>query len=74
MSVSIYGSGNVAWHLAQACISNGIKIDSIIGRNTVDVNEIATISKAKPITSNKFKIYSDILIIAVADNAIENVS
>lgn len=48
-SISIVGSGNVAWHLAQAFWAGGIRIINIIARSAQSGGELAHLVGAKPI-------------------------
>jgi predicted short-subunit dehydrogenase-like oxidoreductase (DUF2520 family) len=73
MSVSIIGSGNVAFHLYQAFIRNSITVDRIICRNfnksSLLFGPNAPLSQNKDLGSTK----TDIVLLCVKDEAIEEV-
>ncbi len=72
MQIVIIGSGNVAYHLAKAFVQNKIPLAQIFGRNE---EELKKISEELEITySTKNLVDSDLYIIAVSDNSVEEVS
>jgi predicted short-subunit dehydrogenase-like oxidoreductase (DUF2520 family) len=72
MQIVIIGSGNVAYHLAKAFISNAIPLVQIFGRNE---QELKTISGELEISfSTKNLSDADLYIICVSDHSVENVS
>lgn len=72
MQIVIIGSGNVAYHLAKAFVKNHIPLGQIFGRNE---NELHKISKELNIPfSTKNLVDSDLYIICVSDNSVEDVS
>ena len=72
MKLVIIGSGNVAFHLANAFVENGIDLIQIFGRNVEDLKQIS--KKTKIPHSNKNLVDADLYIIAVNDGAVEEVS
>ncbi|MFC6266754.1 Rossmann-like and DUF2520 domain-containing protein [Frigoriflavimonas asaccharolytica] len=72
MKVVIIGSGNVAYHLANAFVLKGINLIQIFGRNENDLQEIAL--KTGVPFSTKILDNADLYIIAVNDGALEEVS
>jgi predicted short-subunit dehydrogenase-like oxidoreductase (DUF2520 family) len=72
MQIVIIGSGNVAYHLAKAFVSNAIPLVQIFGRNE---QELKTISEELEIPfSTKNLSDADLYIICVSDHSVENVS
>ena len=72
MQTVIIGSGNVAYHMAKALVENGLPPAQIFGRNE---KELKAISEEVNIPySTKNLVDSDIYLICVSDNAIEDVS
>lgn len=72
MQTVIIGSGNVAYHLAKAFVSNAIPLVQIFGRNE---QELKTISEELEIPfSTKNLSDADLYIICVSDHSVENVS
>jgi predicted short-subunit dehydrogenase-like oxidoreductase (DUF2520 family) len=72
MQTVIIGSGNVAYHLAKAFVSNAIPLVQIFGRNE---QELKTISGELEIPfSTKNLSDADLYIICVSDHSVENVS
>lgn len=72
MKIVILGSGNVAYHLAQAFQKKKIPICQIFGRNEDDLKEISEKFKI-PFSTNKIA-DADIYLIAVSDDSIEEIS
>jgi predicted short-subunit dehydrogenase-like oxidoreductase (DUF2520 family) len=74
-SVSIIGSGNIAFHLASALLDKGIIINEIIGRNKDKVTAYANQFNAKAVFDfTKVSTNVDLIIISVNDNAIKEVA
>jgi predicted short-subunit dehydrogenase-like oxidoreductase (DUF2520 family) len=73
-SVAIIGTGNVAVHLAKAIHKAGISISGIYGRNQQQAQELADDFSAEACTQLELIPQSDLYIIAVKDDAIEQVS
>lgn len=74
-SVSLIGTGNVAWHLAQHFTLLGIDIREVAGRNQEKTNLFAQQFKAKAIDHlSHFDQLSDLYIICVSDDQIRNVA
>jgi predicted short-subunit dehydrogenase-like oxidoreductase (DUF2520 family) len=72
MQTVIIGSGNVAYHLAKAFVSNAIPLVQIFGRNE---QELKTISGELEIPfSTKNLSDAELYIICVSDHSVENVS
>lgn len=72
MQIVIIGSGNVAYHLAKAFVQNKIPLAQIFGRNE---EKLKKISEELEITySTKNLVDSDLYILAVSDNSVEEVS
>jgi predicted short-subunit dehydrogenase-like oxidoreductase (DUF2520 family) len=72
MQTVIIGSGNVAYHLAKAFVSNAIPLVQIFGRNE---KELKTISEELEIPySTKNLSDADLYIICVSDHSVEDVS
>lgn len=69
ISVSVVGTGNVAYSLIPAIINTGYTIDYVAGRN---VEALQSISKLNAIsyTTDFNNLPSDIIILAISDNAI----
>ena len=71
-SISIIGTGNVAFHLGKELAKNGIKIDFVYGRN-----ESKTIELARSLNSFPAKhinlIDSDLILVCVSDEALNEV-
>ena len=53
MSLTIIGSGNVAWHLAHRLFLAGFHIDQIYGRNATDKSYFADIPNTQFISDIK---------------------
>lgn len=76
MNIAIIGSGNVAWHLAQALDKNGNKITEVFSRNITNAKKLCSkLYDAHPtdlldFTTSKATIF----IIAVPDDCIAEVS
>lgn len=73
-SISFIGAGNVATHFAKAFYTAGIQIDSIVSRRLATAKKLAAEVKATPTSSfKKLNKESDLYLIAVPDDAIEDV-
>ncbi len=73
-SISIIGSGNVAWHIAYALLEVGHVIDQIYARNEVTGRDLALKLKTNFQPSTDFsKSKSQIFIFAVPDDAIAEI-
>lgn len=71
-TISIIGTGNVAFHLGSAFLERGIKIKSIFGRNSVKANELADLLNTE-VCSSLDSIEGDLILICVSDDAINSV-
>ncbi|MFI5172775.1 MAG: DUF2520 domain-containing protein, partial [Chitinophagales bacterium] len=74
-SISLIGTGNVAWHLGKAFLAAGIEIKHVAGREHAKVKELAAALKAgssgaitEPVAD------ADAYLIAVKDDAIREVA
>jgi predicted short-subunit dehydrogenase-like oxidoreductase (DUF2520 family) len=72
MQIVIIGSGNVAYHMAKAFVQNKIPLAQIFGRNENELNKIS--EELNIPYSTKLLVDSDLYIICVSDNSVENVS
>lgn len=74
--VSLIGSGKVATHLGIALEDNGIVIEEVYSRNIKNAKTLARkFYDAKPTTQLNFsKSIAEVFIIAVADNAIQEIA
>ncbi len=72
MNVVIIGSGNVAFHLANAFVENNLNLTQIFGRNEEDLKQIS--NKTNVPYSTEILEDADFYIIAVNDGAVEEVS
>lgn len=72
MQTVIIGSGNVAYHLAKALVGINHPPVQIFGRNEIELQSIS--NELKIPYSTKSLVNSDIYLICVSDNAVENVS
>lgn len=70
-SISIVGSGNVAWHLARAFSASGFEIREIFGRNQENTEDLARLcgAKAKNLSGN-IDSTSDVLLLCLPDQAV----
>jgi predicted short-subunit dehydrogenase-like oxidoreductase (DUF2520 family) len=74
-SISIVGSGNVAWHLAQAFKAGGIKITNIISRSEISGNELADLVSSKRIEKlTETTEDPDLYLCCISDDSIGDVS
>lgn len=75
MTVTIIGTGKVAFHLGKKFIEKDVHIQQIIGRNANKAAWLASILNTNFETNfNKIKTDSDVYIIAVSDTAIPSVA
>ncbi|MCF2220814.1 DUF2520 domain-containing protein [Chryseobacterium sp. PS-8] len=72
MQIVIIGSGNVAYHLAKAFVENNIPLVQIFGRNEEELKKIS--EELEIPYSTKILVDSDLYIISVSDNSVEEVS
>ena len=72
MKTVIIGSGNVAYHLAKAFVQNGIEIHQIFGRNQKELGKISQ-ELHVPFSTTDLQ-DSDLYIISVSDDSVEEVS
>jgi len=70
-TISIIGTGNVAFHIGSAFLERGIQIKSIFGRNTEKANSLAALLNSE-VASSIQTIESDLVLICVSDDAIES--
>lgn len=74
-NIAFAGSGNVAWHLAKALMQRGYNITSIWSREFYNAATLADTCGAKALKDIAgLREGTDMIIIAVADNAIEAVT
>jgi predicted short-subunit dehydrogenase-like oxidoreductase (DUF2520 family) len=72
--ITLIGSGNVAWHLGKALIGAGHIINSVYSRNFSNAKDLAKLLGCQAVGSTDFsKSNSDLFIVAVRDNALEEV-
>lgn len=72
--IAFIGSGNVASHLAKALVEKGLSISGIYGRNLLTSKALAQLCDAKWGSILDIEaMESDLIIISVPDNAIEEV-
>ena len=75
MKVSFIGSGNVATHLALACVNNHIEVKDIYSKTYSNADVLAKKCNAIPVQNiNELSNDIDLLILAVSDNALQNIS
>ena len=72
MKLILIGSGNVAFHLAKAFVENNINLCQIYGRNQEELEQISTKINV-PFSISGIE-DADVYIIAVSDEAVEEVS
>jgi predicted short-subunit dehydrogenase-like oxidoreductase (DUF2520 family) len=68
-TITIIGTGNVAFHLASAMVSVGLSIDAVYGRNQKKTREFAKLFQTK-VTDKLETITSDLVVICVTDDAL----
>lgn len=74
-NISFAGSGNIAWHLAKGLKQQGYHISGIWSRDFSHAVKLADSCESKAFQDVKeLRDESDLIIIAVADNAIKNVA
>src|SRR6476661_9783333 len=75
MNIALVGAGNIAWHLAMALKNTDSPVKEIYNRNRSSAEELAKEAKAKVVLDLKsFSTEIDIIILAVSDEAINEVS
>ena len=76
MNISFIGSGNLAWHLAPELENAGHKVLDVFSRDKKNANELTSrLYDANPTNSLDFSdSQSELFIIAVADDAIEDIA
>lgn len=72
-TISIIGSGNLAFHLSQILSQKGLKIDCIYSRNILNANIIAKLINSNYKEISNQLINSDIIIISVADDSYKQI-
>lgn len=74
-SVSIIGAGNVATHLANALYNKGVNINQVYSKTLVNAKELGNKVRAGYTTDlNGIKPNSDLYIISVSDDVIEQIA
>ncbi len=73
-SIAIIGVGRVANHLATVLYSQGLEISAIYGRKTDLAQALAKKVEARVITDISKPIRTDLILLAVSDDAIEGVA
>lgn len=74
-TVSVVGTGNVAWHLSKALHEAGIRIVSIISRSGIRAKEMAELTGASALTDLADNTsLPDLLLLCVSDDAIPHVA
>jgi predicted short-subunit dehydrogenase-like oxidoreductase (DUF2520 family) len=71
-TISIIGTGNVAFHLGSAFLARGIQIKSVFGRNSENASQLADFLKTE-VCSSLGSIEGDLILICVSDDAIKSV-
>jgi predicted short-subunit dehydrogenase-like oxidoreductase (DUF2520 family) len=75
MTITIIGTGNVAYHLGSRLFSQGVVIQQVVGRNAHRASALADAIGARYTTYfEAVEPTSDLYIIAVSDSAIEEVA
>ncbi|MBK9735668.1 MAG: DUF2520 domain-containing protein [Saprospiraceae bacterium] len=73
-TISIIGSGNVAWHLAESFTLAGMEILEVCGRNGNDAPAFEAFGEIKFITDiSDFSPHADLYFVCLSDDAIESV-
>ena len=73
MKIVIIGSGNVAYHLAKALVSNSFSVAQLFGRNEEELKKIAD-ELQLPYSTTHLDQNADVYLIAVSDSAIHEIS
>ncbi len=73
MSISVIGSGNVAWHLTKRLFACGYLIDCVFSRNPDNARALAEQVKSKAVDTIAMLPLSDLYIISVKDDAYQEV-
>jgi predicted short-subunit dehydrogenase-like oxidoreductase (DUF2520 family) len=71
-TISIIGTGNVAFHLGSAFLDRGIQIKSVFGRNSDNASQLANLFKSE-VCSSIASIEGDLILICVSDDAIKSI-
>lgn len=71
-TISIVGTGNVAFHLGNGLLEQGITIVSVYGRNAEHANELASTWNCK-IADSLETIESDLILVCVSDDAVSHI-
>lgn len=71
-TISIVGTGNVAFHLGNGLLEQGITIASVYGRNSDHSKELASSWNCK-IADNLEAIESDLILVCVSDDAVASI-
>ena len=75
MTVTLIGAGNVGFHLGKRLFQKGISVHEVFSRNIGKAEELASQIQAKAINDLQLiSSKSDVYIIAVSDDAIQNVA
>lgn len=69
-SISIAGTGNVAFHLAKAMVRAGIRVEYIYGRSPEKAQELAQLTGCKATGNPEDMRSSDLILCAVSDDAL----
>jgi len=72
-SISIIGSGSVAWHLTKQLFACGYSIDSVFSRNLDNAKLLAEQVQARAIAKIEMIPNSDVYLFSVKDNAYEKI-
>ena len=73
-TISIIGSGNVAWHLAESFTLAGIEVLEVCGRNADDAPAFEAFGEINFITDiSDLNPFADLYFVCVSDDAIESV-
>jgi len=74
-NIAFAGSGNVAWHLAKGLQMQGYRISSVWSRDFSNAAALAENSSSRACRElSELRKETDLIIIAVADKAIEEVA
>ncbi len=74
LHISFVGAGNIAWHLATALYKQGYTIDTIYNRSIENAASLSKTTEAKAASLDNLPSTSaDMLILAIADKAIDTV-
>ncbi len=73
MSISVIGSGNVAWHLTKRLFACGYPIDCIFSRNPDNAKALAEQVKSKAVDTIAMIPLSDLYVFSVKDEAYQEI-